>query len=379
MKICISSDPYYPYPSGVSEYTFCLAKHLRRLGHTVQILTTHYPGEKAEADVFRVGRVFYIPMNKSFATLSTGMEIPLKVKEFLERGRFDVLHLNGPFPPSISFFALHYSRCVNFSTFHPAGFKVQRIGSGIFQRLFKKYRKKLHGLIAVSLNARDTAMPYIPGDYTIIPNGVDTERFHAGVRPLPEFIDQRPKVLYLGRLDARKGLFNLLRAFVHVRNELDDALLIVAGKGPLEKKARQLAQDLGVAGSVVFRGYIPFDEIPAYYASCDAYCSPALGGESFGIVLLEAMATGIPVAAADIPGYDRVIKDGSNGVLFDPREPRDIAKALVRILTDRALRTDLIANGMKFSHDHGWDRVAKRIENLYMEKLSDRNLFSNPG
>jgi len=370
MKICISSDPYYPYPSGVSEYTYYLAKYLRRFGHVVKILTTHYPGEKEEEGVFRVGRVFFIPMNKSFATLSTGLEIPLKVKDFLRREQFDILHVSGPFPPSISFFALHYSRAINFSTFYPAGFKIQRTGSKIFQRFFKKYQKKLHGLIAVSETARDTALPYIPGSYTIISSGVDLERFHTGVQPRPEFLDTRPKVLYLGRLDVRKGLFNLLKAFVFVQKELKDSRLIVAGKGPLEKTARQSAHDLGIADAVMFKGYIPFEEISSYYASCDVYCSPALGGESFGIVLLEAMAAGKPVAAANIPGYDRVIKDGDNGLLFDPRQPQDIAGAIIRILKDKTLKARLIIGGNKFSRDHGWDRVAKKIESLYLEKLS---------
>ncbi|MEO0162450.1 MAG: glycosyltransferase family 4 protein [candidate division WOR-3 bacterium] len=369
MKICLVSDPYYPYPSGVSEYTHYLAKYLRRLGHTVKILTTHYKEEVPEPDVFRVGRVFYIPMNKSFATLSVGWDIPRKVKYFLEQEKFDVIHTMGPFPPSISFFALHYSRALNITTFHSTGFKYYRAGSYIFRRLFQKYIRKLHGLIAVSETARDTFMPYIPGEYTIIPNGVDLERFHPRVFPFPEFKGKKNKILYLGRLDRRKGLIELLKALPLIKEELKEVLLIVVGKGPLENECRRLVANLGLTDSVIFRGYAPAKEIPSYYASCDIYCSPALGGESFGIVLLEAMAVGKPVVASRIPGYDRVIIDGYNGLFFNPHNKGEIAEKIIEVLSNDSIRQRLIRNGLEFVKNYSWDNMAKKIEDFYYQRL----------
>lgn len=369
MKICLVSDPYYPYPSGVSEYTHYLAKYLRRFGHTVKILTTHYQGEKFEPDVLRVGRVFYIPMNKSFATLSVGWSIPGKVKAFLEKEKFDVIHTMGPFPPSISFFALHYSRAINITTFHSTGFKNYRFGSYLFRKIFKRYTEKLHGLIAVSETARDTFLPYIPGDYTIIPNGVDLERFHPDVPALEGFRDRKNRILYLGRLDRRKGLIELLQALKIIKEEIPDAFLIVVGKGPLENDCRKLVKDLNLSDSIVFCGYVESKLIPSYYASCDVYCSPALGGESFGIVLLEAMAVGKPVVASKIPGYDRVIIDGYNGLFFDPKNPQDIAGKIVRILKDKRLRDSLIKNGREFVKNYSWGSVARKMEEFYRTKL----------
>ncbi|MEO0182381.1 MAG: glycosyltransferase family 4 protein [candidate division WOR-3 bacterium] len=369
MKICLVSDPYYPYPSGVSEYTHYLAKYLRRLGHTVKILTTHYKDEVPEPDVFRIGRVFYIPMNKSFATLSVGWDIPRKVKYFLEQEKFDVIHTMGPFPPSISFFALHYSRALNITTFHSTGFKYYRAGSYIFRRLFQKYIRKLHGLIAVSETARDTFIPYIPGEYTIIPNGVDLERFHPRVPPLPEFKGKKKKILYLGRLDRRKGLIELLKALPLIKEELKEVLLIVVGKGPLENECRRLVANLGLTDSVIFRGYAPAKEIPSYYASCDIYCSPALGGESFGIVLLEAMAVGKPVVASRIPGYDRVIIDGYNGLFFNPHNQGEIAEKIIEVLSNDSIRQRLIRNGLEFVKNYSWDNMAKKIEDFYYQRL----------
>lgn len=371
MKICLVSDPYYPYPSGVSEYTHYLAKYLRRFGHKVKILTTHYKDEKYEPDVIRIGRVFYIPMNKSFATLSLGWDIPGKVKRFLEEENFDVIHTMGPFPPSISFFALHYSKTLNVTTFHSTGFKYYRMGSLIFRRLFKRYINKLHGLIAVSETPRDTFMPYIPGDYTIIPNGIDLEKFHPEVPPLSEFENRKNKILYLGRLDRRKGLIELLRAIPLIKDELKDLTLIVVGKGPLEDDCRRLVKELDLSEVVVFKGYAKSEEIPNYYASCDLYCSPALGGESFGIVLLEAMAIGKPVAASRIPGYDRVIKDGYNGLFFDPHKPADIAQKIISILKNEDLKNRLINNGKEFVKDYSWFDVAKQIEGFYIKKFKE--------
>ncbi|MGB9722057.1 MAG: glycosyltransferase family 4 protein [bacterium] len=373
MKICLVSDPYYPYPSGVSEYTYYLAKYLSCFGHNVKILTTHYKDEVPEKDVIRVGRVFYIPMNKSFATLSVGWDIPRKVKAFLEKENFDIVHTMGPFPPSISFFALHYSKSLNVTTFHSTGFKYYRFGSYLFRKLFSKYTQKLHGLIAVSETPRDTFLPYIPGEYTIIPNGVDLERFNPEVPELDEFKDRKNKILYLGRLDRRKGLVELLNALPIVRRQIKDLLLIVVGKGPLEDDCRKLVRNKNLSDVVVFRGFAEQSEIPRYYASCDLYCSPALGGESFGIVLLEAMAVGKPVIASKIPGYDRVIIDGYNGIFFDPHNPEDIAQKTIDVLKNENLRQTLIRNGKKFVKDYSWFSVAKMIEEFYQQKLNALN------
>ncbi len=371
MKICLVSDPYYPYPSGVSEYTHYLAKYLRRLGHAVKILTTHYRNEEYEPDVIRIGRVFYIPMNKSFATLSMGWDIPRKVKRFLEEEKFDVIHTMGPFPPSISFFALHYSKALNITTFHSTGFKYYRTGSLIFRKLFKRYIDKLHGLIAVSETSRDTFLPYIPGDYTIIPNGIDLEKFHPGVLPFSEFKNKKNKILYLGRLDRRKGLIELLRAMPLIKGELKNVILIVVGKGPLEDDCKKLVQELDLSEVVVFKGFAKSEEIPRYYATGDVYCSPALGGESFGIVLLEAMAVGKPVVTSRIPGYDRVIIDGYNGLFFDPYKPEDIAQKIIRVLQNEDLRKRLINNGKEFVKDYSWFNIAKKIEGFYIKKLKE--------
>jgi phosphatidylinositol alpha-mannosyltransferase len=379
MKICIVSDAYYPYPSGVSEYTFYLAKYLRRRGHKVKILTTNYPNERGiegkefEEDVIRIGRVFFLRANKSYATPTIGLGVSRIVKEFLNKENFDILQLHTPLlPPSLSFYSLLASKTANIAVFHSATFRIWSFGKNIFRKFFKEYQKKIIKLVAVSPSARDCVLSYVPGDYKIIPCGVDIERFNDKVKPKEKFLkNSNYKILFLGRLDRRKGLPELLKAFSVVKNKLKDAILIVAGRGPLEKKCKKLARKLKIENSVFFEGFIPENEVPSYYSSCDVYCSPAIGGESFGIVLLEAMACKKPVLASRIKGYDFIIKDGFNGIFFNPQDPKDIAKKIIKILKDKNLREKISKNAFSFAKEYSWEKIAGEYEKVYIEAISE--------
>lgn len=368
LRILQVSDAYYPYPSGVTEYVHNLTQALRRLGHEVSILTGHYQkNEETQPGVYRLGRVVYIPMNRSFATLPVGWNLPYKVRNLLRENRFDLLHLHGPFPPDLSFWALHYSKSVNIASFLSAGFSFQARGARMFDLLFRVHNRMIHGRIAPSRAAEKTFAPYMPGDYEIIPGGVDTDFFNPDVRP--RISGDQPRVLYLGRLDERKGLPVLLQAFPRIRAQLPDARLIVVGRGPLERHCRELVVKLGIAHSVEFFGFVPEEELPGYYRSCDLYCSPALGGESFGIVLLEAMASGLPVVASDIPGYDEVIEDGVNGLLVPPQNPELLARAVITVLKDPELKARLARGGRRFALAHSWDRIARKVEEFYYRTI----------
>ncbi len=381
MKICIASDAYYPYPSGVSEQTFYLAKYLRKRGHEVKILTTNYPNERGveghefEEGVFRVGRVFFLKANKSYATPTIGFGVQKIIKKFLDKENFDILHLHTPIlPPSVAFYALCASKVPNVAVFHSNTFKPISIGAKIFKKFFKRYQKKINALVAISPNARDCILPYVPGDYKIIPCGIDLEKFNPKVSPLNKFSKIKgPKILYFGRLDRRKGLPELLKSFPLIKKEFKNAVLIVAGRGPLEKKCKKLARKLKILDSVFFEGFIEENKVPSYYASCDVYCSPALGGESFGIVLLEAMAVGKPVLASKIPGYDFVVKNNFNGVFFNPKDHFDIAKKTIKVLKNKKLRETLSKNALEFSKRYSWDKIALEFESLYFELFKGKN------
>ncbi len=400
LKICLVSAAYRPYPSGVSEHVHHLAEELRNLGQDVSILTTSYAMDKgakgvrkavgrsgsehsiprspdpsipSAIPVTRFGRALLIPMNRSYATVPIGLRMSSSVKRFLARGNFDVVHCHGMFWPEISYWAIRHSQAVNLVTFVTAGFRISTTGSGLFRSLFRKNLAKQHGRIAISQRARQAAEPYVAGRFRIIPCGVDLKRFHPGVVPLPKRQPGQPRVLFVGRLDARKGIATLLRAFPEVLRSVPDCRLTVAGRGPLGKSAHRLAAGLGVAASVDFVGAVRPDDLPHYYTGCDVYCAPSLGGETLGIVLLEAMASGAPVVASRIPGYDETVRDGIDGILVPPADTSALAQALGGLLTDRARRRTLAAAGLRRVQEYAWPRVAQKTLDYYRELLSKKD------
>jgi phosphatidyl-myo-inositol alpha-mannosyltransferase len=392
LRICLVSAAYRPYPSGVSEHVHHLALGLRDLGQDVSILTTSYERdkgskgvrekvEKPESEhsiprsldpsissglsVTRFGRALLIPMNRSYATVPVGLRMSGQVKRFLTAGGFDIVHCHGLFWPEISYWAIRHSRSVNLVTFLTAGFKIHTTGAGLFRTVFARQLAKIHGRIAISRRARAAAEPYVPGEFRIVPCGIDLNRFKPRDRtPHPLTI------LFLGRLDARKGIEVLLQALPAVLRSVPGTRLTVAGRGPMEPTARQLADRLGVAASVDFVGAVNQEKLPGLYAGCDVYCAPGLGGETLGIVLLEAMATGAPVVASRIPGYDETIRDGIDGVLVPPSEPEALSSALVGLLLDEPRRRQLAAAGLERAREYAWPKVALRTLDFYRELLS---------
>ena len=370
MRICLVSAAYRPYPSGVSEHVHHLAESLRDLGQDVRILTTSFPGFgdcQPPVPVTRFGRALLIPMNRSYATLPVGLRMSGQVKRYLADGRFDIVHCHGMFWPEISYWAIRHSTSVNLVSFLTAGFQIHTTGSKLFRSLFRAQLAKIHGRIAISNRAREAAEPYVPGEFKIIPCGVDLNRF----RPVPQSEIQNPKsrILFLGRLDARKGIEVLLKAFPGVLRSMPDTRLVVAGRGPMEPAAHRLADELGIASQVDFLGAAHQDDLPRLYAGCDVYCAPGLGGETLGIVLLEAMASGVPVVASRIPGYDETIQHDVNGILVPPSRPEELAAALNRVLLDRSLRSRLTAAGLTRAREYAWPRIARQTLDFYRELL----------
>jgi phosphatidylinositol alpha-mannosyltransferase len=316
-----------------------------------------------------------VPMNRSYATVPVGLRMSGQVKRFLAEGRFDVVHCHGLHWPEISYWAIRHSRAVNLVTFLTAGFRIHTEGAGLYRALFRNQLAKIHGRIAISQRARQAAEPYVPGEFRIIPCGIDLNRFKPAPNPgTPEPRNPAtPTVLFLGRLDARKGLEVLLRALPAVLKSVPGVKLMVVGRGPMDKRARQTAEELRISGSVEFLGPAPPDDLPRLYAGCDVYCAPGLGGETLGIVLLEAMASGAPVVASRIPGYDETVRDGVDGILVPPGEPGALASALVGILTDEPRRKALAAAGLARAREYAWPKVAQQTLDYYRELLRARS------
>jgi len=370
MKVCLVSAAYEPYPSGVSEHVRHLALELQTRGHSVHILTTNYARQRPDSlPVTRFGRALVLPGNRSHFTLPVGLRIPSQVKRFLTEEKFDIVHCHGIYPPEIAYYAATASQAPVVVSFHTYRSRQWRLIARLFRAAFRRLRTRVRARIAVSRAGQDWAEAWFPGKYHVIPNGVDTSRFRPDA-PVPELLrGSHPTILYVGRLDGRKGLPCLITALKTVRKSVPDVRLLVAGSGPLESRCRSLAARLGLSDRVTLCGRVSNEDLPGYYAGCTVYCSPALSGEALGIVLLEAMASGRPVVASDIAGYNEVITDGKNGRLVPPGDPVALGRCLTSLLASEEERNRLAAAGLERSGDFAWPRVAGRIEDVYHEVL----------
>ncbi|HEY3523808.1 MAG TPA: glycosyltransferase family 4 protein, partial [Candidatus Limnocylindrales bacterium] len=357
MKIGLVSPYIYPLPGGVTEHVRYLYENLRLRGHDVRILTSsHGPQRSSEGDVIRVGMGFSVPANGSVGTVTFSHRFPSQVREVLDRERFDLLHFHEPFVPFLSLVVLRESLSVNIATFHAyAGFSPSyEFGS----RVLGAYANRLHGRIAVSAAARHFIDRYFPGDYKVIPNGVDVERYRRAV-PLARWQDGVRNILFVGRLEPRKGIVELLKAYRVLRKTGCDCRLLVVGSGPLEREARRYVATRRLGG-VEFLGRVGDDEKAQLFKTADVYVSPATGRESFGIVLLEAMAARTAIVASDIHGYKGVVRRDEEALLVPPRDTKSLAAALARVLADAALRERLAAAGERRAQDFSWKRVTAK-------------------
>ncbi len=362
MKIGLVCPYIYPEAGGVAQHVRHLYENLRLAGHDVRIITaSHGPQRASEGDILRIGVGFSVPFNGSIGTLTFSPRYLGQVRGLLARERFDVLHLHEPFVPFLSLFLLRESKSVNIATFHAyAGFSPSyEMGS----RVMKGHAAKLHGRIAVSAAARHFIDRFFPGDYKVIPNGVDIPRF-AGAVPIARWQDGTPNVLFVGRHEPRKGLLDLLKAHRILRKAGYRDRLLVVGSGPQEREARRYVATRGLQ-AVEFLGRVTDAEKAQLFRTADVYVAPATGRESFGIVLLEAMAAGAPIVASDIHGYKGVVRRGREGLLVPPRDPDELAAAIGRLLDDDALREEMGAAGRLRAEEFSWPRVTAKVEDYY--------------
>ncbi|MDQ2807538.1 MAG: glycosyltransferase family 4 protein [Chloroflexota bacterium] len=367
MKICLVSPYDYPYPGGVTEQVKGLEKHLRLRGHSVTILapSSEEDDVPVPGNVRRLGDIVELPANGSRARISLSLGISRTVRGILAREAFDVIHLHEPLMPTIPLIVLRQSLTCNVGTFHAYG--DESLAYAAARPLLRSYFDRLHGRIAVSQAACDYVSQYFPADYTIIPNGIDVERFATPQPPLERYHDGRPTILFVGRFEEqRKGFRTLLQALPLVRMVCPEVRVVVVGKGDPELFADLLPSEPGV---VEFAGYVSAADLPRYYQGCTVYCAPSTGQESFGVVLLEAMAAGAPIVASRCAGYAAVMQHGREGFLFEPRNPEQLAVALVRTLSDPGLRAAMIGQGHATAARYNWPLVVAQVETYYEQAL----------
>ncbi len=358
--------PYsWDVPGGVQAHVRDLAGALQALGHEVSVLAPVDEPEAAALEPWLVpaGRAVPVPYNGSVARLSFGPLSSARTRRWLRGGRFDVLHLHEPTVPSVSLLALWAARGPIVVTFHTATGRSRALQ--VFGTALQPGLEKAHGRIAVSPAARRVIMEHLGGDAVVVPNGVQVQRF-VGARPLSGWAvgARPPTVVFLGRIDEpRKGLSVLLAALPELVRRVPDVRLLVGGPGDVDAVRAQVPS--GLRDRVELLGLVPEEDKPRVYASGDVYCAPNTHGESFGIVLLEAMATGTPVVASDLEAFRRVLDDGRAGVLAPVGDPVALAVALATVLRDPARRAALRSTGRAVVQAYDWPVVARAVVEVY--------------
>ena len=354
MRIALVCPYAWDRDGGVQSHVRSLAEVLRKRDHDVTVLAPYRSRPPDQAGARRVAKAFGVPANGSVAPIAFGPLAAASVRRALASIEPEVIHLHEPLIPSLSLLALWNANAPLVGTFHAAAEESfgYRISAPVLQRAARRLRVRT----AVSDAARELIQRYIPGDYALTPNGVETARF---AQAQPYFDDGGKRVLFLSRIERRKGLEVLIQAMTRLRDL--DAELIVAGSGPEERAAQHLAERLQVKAR--FLGRVADQDVPRLYRSANVYCAPGLGGESFGIVLVEAMAAGAPVVCSDLPGFRAVA--GGAGTLVPPGEAGPLADALRQALSDEGRRNEMKKMSRLMAAAFDWERLVQGVEGIY--------------
>jgi phosphatidyl-myo-inositol alpha-mannosyltransferase len=367
MRVGLVSPYDFASPGGVNDHVRHLATHLQKLGHETRIFA---PSSRADVDFdsasfYRIGRPIALPVNDSVARISLSFHLSNRVSAIIAKERFDVLHFHEPLLPALPMTVLRLSATANVGTFH--AFARSNLGYYYGRYLLQPYLGRLHRAIAVSEPARAFVNRYFPSfPIRVVPNGIDLDVYKPGLSPIRHLRDENVNILFVGRMEKRKGLGDLLRAFRFLQERVPRTRLIVVGDGPLRGSVESYIARHRLP-NVVLAGFVPQSVKPRYFASADIFCAPATGSESFGIVLLEAMASGLPIVATEVPGYMSVLEPGSDSVTVQPRRWRELGAALVIMARDAELRRRLGAHALKRARRYSWDTVAREVVEVYQE------------
>lgn len=366
MRVGLVSPYSFDVPGGVQFHIRDLADYLVAHGHHASVLAPADEGTELPDHVVPAGRAVPIRYNGSTARLLFGPVAAAKVSRWLEEGDFDVVHIHEPLAPSLSVLALWAASSPVVATFH-----TSNVRSRVMQAAYPLLRpslEKIHGRIAVSEDARRTVTTHIGGDAVVIPNGVDTGVFARATRdPRWSGAPGRPTLVFLGRIDEpRKGLPVLAAAMPAILDAIPGARLLVVGPGSVESARARLPER--VLAATEFLGALSDEDKASALASADLYIAPHTGGESFGIVLVEAMASGAPVLASDLSAFQRVLdagRSGMAGALFANESAEDLAARAVELLRDPARLRVLSERGRARAQAFDWQVVAREIVAVY--------------
>jgi phosphatidylinositol alpha-mannosyltransferase len=365
---------------GVQTHVRHLSQHLSRRGHEVLVLAAG-PRRRSPASsdpvadngssaewrptVRLVGSSLRVPFNGSSAPVCLhpwGVKV---VREALLQFQPDVVHVHEPFVPGVSLSAAWFARAPVVATFHaycPSA--VDAALCRLHAQCFWPIRRRVRVRLSVSRAAASGAASRVRGELHIVPNGVEVESF---ARARPASLPSGRKLLFVGRLDYRKGFEVGLRAFAELGERYRDLSFLVVGTGPCQSAVNRLRPE--VRSRIVMLSDVEDGELPSIYAAADVFIAPAVGCESFGTVLLEAMAAGRPIVASDIEGYREVVRDGLDALLVQPRDAKGLARAIGRILDSAELASRLARSGRDRVQQFDWAAVTDLVEQAYRKAV----------
>jgi phosphatidylinositol alpha-mannosyltransferase len=375
VRVALVSPYSYTYPGGVGRHVEALAQELSRLGHEVRLLAPYDPDDRLARvshrgarpqprplpdHVLPVGRTIGVPMNGAVSNLAAFPESIVTISRELRHGGYDVVHVHEPNAPLAAWFATETARVPVVATFHT--YSTSGVANRLAANFFgvRRLYSKLSARIAVSEAAQWTAQRYYGGRYRIVPNGVDL----SAARPNHAGPGEELRVVFIGRAEERKGLPVLLRAFEAVRGVGVPARLTVAGPAPEEVEPLLLEPE-----GIEVAGHVDEAEKWRLLGEADVLCAPSLGGESFGMVLTEAFASGTPVVASDIAGYRDVARHGRDGLLVPAGDAVALGEALLELASDPARRSEMADAARERAERFAWPNVAREVESVYEEAL----------
>ena len=361
MKVGLVSPYAWDVPGGVRSHIADLAVTLREQGHEISVLAPVDEPASLPDWVVDGGRPISVRYNGSVARLSLGVKSARRVQAWIREGDFDVLHVHEPVAPSLSVLALWVARGPIVATWHSSQDRSRIMSAGYY--VGQTAMEKVRGRIAVSEDARRTLVNHLGGDAVLIPNGVRVSAF-ASTERMPDVDPDRPALLFLGRMDEpRKGLAVLVAALPRVVAAIPDIQVLIAGPGDIAEQSDLIPES--ARGNVRFLGRISDDDKARALRSVDVYVAPHTGGESFGIVLVEAMAAQSAVIASDLPAFRRVLEDGRSGRLFPNQDADGLADALIGLMSDPQARRDLVSAADIRVREFDWDRVVHDVIAVY--------------
>ena len=355
MKICLVTEYFFPHFGGIPFHVYYLSKELSRRDHEVVILTS---GDTTEKNVVTIGKGIPFYINGSIARVTLDPHLLKKIRLFFRNNQFDIIHIHGTPAPTLPYFALKYGRGKKVFTFH------SYVENSLYYKIFKRHLGNLLNnvvKIAVSEAAVLCISKYIKGNYYIIPNGVDTSLY----TPLKykKKISAIPHLLFIGRFEPRKDVKCIIKALPFLIKNVGEVKISFVGTGPLLSLIKRKTSSYK---NIEFLEKVTEKEKIEILRKSDLLLATSRRGESFGIVLIEGMATGTPVVASDISGYRCVISHKKNGLLFEKSNSRDLANKVGEILQKKDLYRKIRKNALiEVRKKYSWTRITDLVERVY--------------